>query len=251
MGRWGMRATGGTRGAGGEAFGPGHLQRCLGSRDGLPSSAPRGGLRDPLASERRRPQGEAAAAPGVGGAGGAEIFFSLRRFWSTAGYAVPGTHRPGAGYALTRCRAYAPKPLPDPWAAEGERPGQRPRPRPGLDRTGQHRRGQDWVGRDLTLATTGRIGPRPGGSSSRQPGPRCRVRRKRCRVRGAGYAVGGAGYAVPGTRLEGRRARPGLGAPTLTLDRSTAGYAEEVPGTQGEVCGCVCRVRSGRCRVRS
>jgi hypothetical protein len=75
VGPRGMRATGGTRGAGREAFGSGHLQRCLGSRGILPSCAPRGAFGTPgLRKEASPGKRVAAAAAGVGG-GGVEIFF--------------------------------------------------------------------------------------------------------------------------------------------------------------------------------
>ena len=73
MGHRGMRATGGTRDAGGEAFGSGHLKRCLGSRGDLPFCAPPGAFGTP--GLRKEVSLREAAAGGVGGAGGGEIFF--------------------------------------------------------------------------------------------------------------------------------------------------------------------------------
>ena len=75
-----MRATGGTRGAGGEAFGSGHLQRCLGSRGNLPSCAPRGAFGAP-----RPPKGGVLGRDGRGRGGGGDwrrrgggdFFFSM------------------------------------------------------------------------------------------------------------------------------------------------------------------------------
>ena len=148
MGHRGMRATGGTRDAGGEAFGSGHLKRCLGSRVDLPSCAPPGAFGTP--GLRKEVSLREAAAGGVGGAGGGEIFFFPRvRMFGL----LPGTHR----------LLYGPV-----------------RSRP--DRTGH-----DWVGRDLTL-TMGRI--RVFGRERRLSGRRVRTAGYAPRCRGAPRCVG-------------------------------------------------------------
>ena len=132
----------GTRGAGGEAFGSGHLQGCLGSGEAPPLLRPPGGLRalwPPREGEAPR-QGRggggevvmAAAGGGGGAGGGGEFFFSVSASSCcrvrTAGYA-----QTGLGSAPGRPGGQESRGWPGPWQPFLVAGGRGKRPQSGAD----------------------------------------------------------------------------------------------------------------------